>query len=986
MATISQTGYDTDSLKTGIGTLSTGVGYLKEGQTLFDEAKTKLSKYKGGEYNCPIMDLDLVSGLDSLLATLEDLKTSIEQGDENLEDEIAAILAGLTEYTEGFVNSNVNLILDSIYTMTGDEALALYDRGGTNPFTITQLEDGTFVICFRGAGTNVSSCAEINKAFGITGYCGFMSLASALSSSLSTAAGEAVVVSPYSLLTAVTDYMRVDSPSFSVRGGIYSNSHGFSGFPAMKIVGESLSGQFGVTTLVYSGDVSKGAVNDMTENGLTFVYSMSGPSHIQAVLATDDGNRYACNTYSDGQNWGKNGGASYNGSKYGMSISTDISVDQKTGLLVDGNGDPVKTDLGNPQNLYAGGTEYTVTKQEDGTYKAEEVGKIRGTTLEDGTYTTMGSGAKTTGSGKTTSTKELLEAIEESDKSDLQAARETVGETSTITQAGVVGTKETALNVRTDPSRDSSSIKQIDKGDTIYLTGNSKVGDDGTTWVEVQTEDGKTGWSDAKYVKDVVDLNEPKVQTAGGVVSGSDSTKDAPIQTAGGEVSGSDTEKVSFKDKTSSILDSVKEKLEDKNKEVAAATKVQTAGGVVSGSDSTKDTTIQTAGGAVSGTDSTKDTSSKIPTLEELKAMKDSGMTNEEIQAEVQKQTGVTPTEKVEITKPIDDATKSKVEATIKDMQTKETKVETAGGVVSGSDQTKDTPIQTAGGVVSGTDSSTDYTGKPPENYTIEPTDKTNIETAGGVVSGTDATKTTPIQTAGGVVSGTDSSNSNGGTRMSDLTHSDTKLGRVTTQDPNSNLRIHSTPDTDASSRTGDVIKSGSDVTIIGEENGMYKVKLDDGTEGYVSSKYVIAGTETKTDTSTKIVNTEYTGLGVHSSNDSGDSNVTGSIPRGTELTLLDEDSSTGMSYVEDSSGKRFYVKTEYLADTYQNGDTAIVKTKDVDGRLNVRTGNSTNTDVIETIPRGTEVTIIDKDAGNGMVKIEYDGKTGYVSKQYLGL
>ena len=337
---------------------------------------------------------------------------------------------------------------------------------------------------------------------------------------------------------------------------------------------------------------------------------------------------------------------------------------------------------------------------------------------------------------------------------------------------------------------------------------------------------------------------------------------------------------------------------------------------ITAGADNLSDGTgkVLTAGGAVSGSDSTKDATSKMPTLEELKAMEDSGMTKEEIQAEVQKQTGVTPTEKISVEEPLSDATKAKMEEQIKEAEkstTQDTKTQTASGAVSGSDNSKNT--------------TTVYDKLQSVRETIAETSKkeTETETASGDVSGSDSTKETPIKTAGGVVSGSDSTKNVDTELVSDGDTSTKKVvGTVKTNDLNSNLRIHSSADTNESSRTGEKIKSGTEIEILDEstENGtkMYYVKTSDGKQGWVSSDYV--QTEEKT--------------------------------------------------VKPST-------------SYNTEKTYKVKTQNDNGHLNVRTAPGTDSEILGMIDNGDSVEVLGE-AQDGWVKIKYNGQECYVSAKYL--
>lgn len=64
------------------------------------------------------------------------------------------------------------------------------------------------------------------------------------------------------------------------------------------------------------------------------------------------------------------------------------------------------------------------------------------------------------------------------------------------------------------------------------------------------------------------------------------------------------------------------------------------------------------------------------------------------------------------------------------------------------------------------------------------------------------------------------------------------------------------------------------------------------------------------------------------------------------------------------------------------NNTTYIVNTNSQS--LNMLSGPSTGYSIITSIPKGTQVNVIEYNSGNGWSKIEYGGRTGYVSTQYL--
>ena len=53
---------------------------------------------------------------------------------------------------------------------------------------------------------------------------------------------------------------------------------------------------------------------------------------------------------------------------------------------------------------------------------------------------------------------------------------------------------------------------------------------------------------------------------------------------------------------------------------------------------------------------------------------------------------------------------------------------------------------------------------------------------------------------------------------------------------------------------------------------------------------------------------------------------------------------------------------------------------------LNMRSGPSAENSLIMTLRKGNVITIVEGTEGNNWVKVEYEGKTGYVNKDYINI
>ena len=207
------------------------------------------------------------------------------------------------------------------------------------------------------------------------------------------------------------------------------------------------------------------------------------------------------------------------------------------------------------------------------------------------------------------------------------------------------------------------------------------------------------------------------------------------------------------------------------------------------------------------------------------------------------------------------------------------------------------------------------------------------------------------------------------------------------------------------------VLKANTDLTLYGSTNGWYKVKLADGTEGYVSSKYVTV-TQSSANTGTPGTTPGTTapaeqslGMGVTTTDVNfrqGPATSTkklGRIPSGASLTLYGLE---GDWYRVEYNGAKGYIYYKYVKKTSDSGVTIGIGTPSATpapgnaaspssvqlakgsagGKVNLRKGPSTSTDKIELLAKGTELHILGQ-CGDWYYVL-YKGQTAFASKSYI--
>ncbi|MFL0489775.1 peptidase P60 [Bacillus sp. AFS054943] len=188
-------------------------------------------------------------------------------------------------------------------------------------------------------------------------------------------------------------------------------------------------------------------------------------------------------------------------------------------------------------------------------------------------------------------------------------------------------------------------------------------------------------------------------------------------------------------------------------------------------------------------------------------------------------------------------------------------------------------------------------------------------------------------------------------------------------------------------------VKSGQVLQVIGQENGWFKVNVN-GQTGYVSGDFVTTGGKTGTTvqqgTGTYTVNVS--SLNVRTG-PSTSHTVLGSVNKGKTVQVVGEvqdwfkiNFNGGTGYVS----KDFVTKggsavsnqtqqpTTNNNTTVQTGGSYVVNT----GALKVRTGPATYNAVIGGVTNGTVLNVTG--AENGWYKINHNGRTGYVSADFV--
>lgn len=189
-------------------------------------------------------------------------------------------------------------------------------------------------------------------------------------------------------------------------------------------------------------------------------------------------------------------------------------------------------------------------------------------------------------------------------------------------------------------------------------------------------------------------------------------------------------------------------------------------------------------------------------------------------------------------------------------------------------------------------------------------------------------------------------------------------------------------------------VKEGQVLQVIGQENGWFKVNVN-GQTGYVSGDFVTKGgnkgTTVQQGTGTYTVNVS--SLNVRTG-PSTSHTVLGSVNKGKTVQVVGEvqdwvkiNFNGGTGYVSKDfvtkggsavSNETQQPTTNNNTTTVQTGGSYVVNT----GALKVRTGPATYNAVIGGVTNGTVLNVTG--AENGWYKINHNGRTGYVSADFV--
>ena len=211
----------------------------------------------------------------------------------------------------------------------------------------------------------------------------------------------------------------------------------------------------------------------------------------------------------------------------------------------------------------------------------------------------------------------------------------------------------------------------------------------------------------------------------------------------------------------------------------------------------------------------------------------------------------------------------------------------------------------------------------------------------------------------------------------------------------------------DKSSTSGAILgtaSKGAQVSVIGIENGWYKISAE-GHTGFMRSDYITLNGSGNSSSSASGSSSSSSGSGSSSgkagtvtgsyvnfrTGPSTSSSVIRVLSKGTSVTVLEE--SSGWCKLT-HNGTTGYMSSQYVSTASSSSgssssggsavsETAMDETGKVTGSyVNFRTGPSTSYQVISTLSRNTEVKVLAK-AGS-WYKIRYNGSTGYMVSDYV--
>ncbi|MBR3560785.1 MAG: SH3 domain-containing protein [Oscillospiraceae bacterium] len=177
-----------------------------------------------------------------------------------------------------------------------------------------------------------------------------------------------------------------------------------------------------------------------------------------------------------------------------------------------------------------------------------------------------------------------------------------------------------------------------------------------------------------------------------------------------------------------------------------------------------------------------------------------------------------------------------------------------------------------------------------------------------------------------------------------------------------------------------ELLAKGKAVSVLGEENGWYKIKWNNST-GYVVKDYVALSSA-----STAEANATVTGgsnVNVRSGAGTGYNRIA-QLGTGKRVTVLDK---SGDWYHISFDGRTGYISASYLipdgASAPAVPDTSVGNATVKGGSsINVRTGPGTGYNRVASVGTGKRVTLLAEEGG--WFKVEFDGKSGYILGNYI--
>jgi len=183
--------------------------------------------------------------------------------------------------------------------------------------------------------------------------------------------------------------------------------------------------------------------------------------------------------------------------------------------------------------------------------------------------------------------------------------------------------------------------------------------------------------------------------------------------------------------------------------------------------------------------------------------------------------------------------------------------------------------------------------------------------------------------------------------------------------------------DASTSSQTLATLASGARVEVLEALDGWYRVEANSKT-GYVSSQYLSVTGKVSASS-----------LNLRSTPSTSGTKVA-SLSSGTQVNILE--SLDGWFRVE-AAGKTGYVSSQYISLAQSQSPAVapppVVQETNLTGKvtassLNVRSTPSTSGSKVTSLPSGTQVEILEQ--LDGWYRIKANGKTGYVSGQYISI